>query len=98
MGGGEGKGQNKFMGEEGSRTFFKKRPINPSPPLNSCMVSSLYQADLYCLKLNFKADLVPMQAVVRKFGKDEDEHVVASDAELDTKLDLFKFEIFEFKT
>jgi hypothetical protein len=31
-----------------------------------------------------------MQAVVRKFGKDEDEHVVASDAELDTKLDLFK--------
>ena len=31
-----------------------------------------------------------IQAVVRKFGKDEDEHVVASDAELDTKLDLFK--------
>ena len=30
------------------------------------------------------------QVVARKLGKDEDEHVVASDAELDTKLDLFK--------
>ena len=28
--------------------------------------------------------------MARKLGKDEDEHVVASDAELDTKLDLFK--------
>ncbi len=27
---------------------------------------------------------------MRKLGKDEDEHVVASDAELDAKLDLFR--------
>ena len=30
------------------------------------------------------------QAVVRKFGKDEDEHIVASDSELDAKLELFR--------
>lgn len=29
-------------------------------------------------------------AVIRKFGKKEDEHVVASDAELDAKIELFK--------
>ena len=28
--------------------------------------------------------------VVRKFGKEEDEHIVASDAELDAKLELFQ--------
>ncbi len=30
------------------------------------------------------------QAVVRKLGKDEDEHVIASDSELDAKLELFR--------
>ena len=29
-------------------------------------------------------------AVLRKFGKKEDEHIVASDAELDAKIELFK--------
>ena len=29
-------------------------------------------------------------AVIRKLGKKEDEHVVASDAELDAKIELFK--------
>ena len=33
---------------------------------------------------------VTKQAVVRKLGKDEDEHIVASDAELDAKLELFR--------
>ena len=28
-------------------------------------------------------------AVIRKFGKKEDEHVVSSDAELDAKIELF---------
>ena len=32
---------------------------------------------------------VTKQAVVRKLGKDEDEHVVSSDSELDAKLELF---------
>ncbi|VDM33463.1 unnamed protein product [Hydatigera taeniaeformis] len=30
------------------------------------------------------------QAVIRKLGKEEDRHIVASDAELDSKLELFK--------
>ena len=30
-----------------------------------------------------------MQAVQRKLGKDEDEHMAASDSELDAKLELF---------
>lgn len=29
-------------------------------------------------------------AVIRRLGKKEDEHVVASDAELDAKIELFK--------
>ena len=29
-------------------------------------------------------------AVMRKFGKTQDEHIVASDAELDAKMELFK--------
>lgn len=33
---------------------------------------------------------VAKQAVVRKLGKDEDEHMVASDSELDAKLELFR--------
>uniref|UniRef100_A0A0K2T6C0 Islet cell autoantigen 1, 69kDa [Taeniopygia guttata] n=1 Tax=Lepeophtheirus salmonis TaxID=72036 RepID=A0A0K2T6C0_LEPSM len=33
---------------------------------------------------------VAKQAVARKFGKDEDEHIAASDSELDAKLELFK--------
>merc|ERR1711892_581163 len=33
---------------------------------------------------------VTKQAVARKLGKDEDEHVVASDCELDAKLELFR--------
>jgi len=33
---------------------------------------------------------VTKQAVTRKLGKDEDEHVVASDSELDAKLELFR--------
>ena len=33
---------------------------------------------------------VTKQAVQRKLGKDEDEHVQASDAELDAKLELFR--------
>ncbi len=32
---------------------------------------------------------LPFQ-VVRKLGKDEDEHVIASDSELDAKLELFR--------
>ena len=31
------------------------------------------------------------QAVTRKLGHEEDQHVVASDCELDAKLDLFRF-------
>merc|ERR1711892_789863 len=33
---------------------------------------------------------VTKQAVTRKFGKDEDQHVIASDSELDAKLELFR--------
>ena len=33
---------------------------------------------------------VTKQAVTRKLGKDEDQHIVASDSELDAKLDLFR--------
>ena len=33
---------------------------------------------------------VTKQAVVRKLGKNEDEHMVASDSELDAKLELFR--------
>lgn len=33
---------------------------------------------------------VAKQAVQRKLGKDEDEHVIASDSELDAKLELFR--------
>jgi hypothetical protein len=40
---------------------------------------------------NIITSIPVVQAVVRKFGKDEDEHVVASDAELDAKLDLFRY-------
>ena len=32
---------------------------------------------------------VAKQAVQRKLGKDEDEHIAASDSELDAKLELF---------
>ena len=34
---------------------------------------------------------VAKQAVTRKLGHEEDEHVVASDGELDAKLELFRF-------
>ena len=33
---------------------------------------------------------VTKQAVTRKLNKDEDEHIVASDSELDAKLELFR--------
>lgn len=33
---------------------------------------------------------VTKQAVARKLGKDEDEHIVSSDSELDAKLTLFR--------
>ena len=33
---------------------------------------------------------VTKQAVVRKLGKNEDEHIIDSDSELDAKLELFK--------
>jgi hypothetical protein len=31
-----------------------------------------------------------LQAVGKKLGKEEDEHIVASDSQLDAKLELFK--------
>jgi hypothetical protein len=31
-----------------------------------------------------------IQAVGKKLGKEEDEHIVASDSQLDAKLELFK--------
>ena len=34
--------------------------------------------------------MLSWQHVVRKLGKDEDEHVIASDSELDAKLELFR--------
>ena len=37
---------------------------------------------------------VTKQAVTRKLGKDEDQHIVASDSELDAKLDLFRLSPF----
>ena len=39
---------------------------------------------------------VTKQAVARKLGKEEDQHVVASDCELDAKLELFRFELSTF--
>ena len=39
---------------------------------------------------------VTKQAVSRKLGKEEDQHVVASDCELDAKLELFRFELYHF--
>ena len=36
------------------------------------------------------------QAVIKKLGKKEDEHVVASDSELDSKLEVGKARVFLF--
>ena len=59
----------------------------------ACMHACMYVCLYICInnKDCVRHDFFPThQAVVRKLGKDEDEHVVASDAELDAKLDLFK--------
>ena len=35
---------------------------------------------------------VTKQAVTRKLGQEEDQHIVASDGDLDAKLELFRYE------